>query len=68
VIHLQAAGTKRTVAIAAIVLAAMVLSWLSWQAGSPLLTEFRANASNVKSQGLRLWAPKGAPKQRVGLP
>ncbi len=66
--HLRDARTQRTVAIVAFALAVTVLSWLSWRAGSPLLTEIRANVTNVKSQGLRVLAPKGAPKQRVGMP
>jgi hypothetical protein len=66
--HSQKSRIQRTVGFFAIVLAVLALSWLSWEAGSPRLAEIRAHALNARAQGLRLLAPKGAPKTRFAVP
>jgi hypothetical protein len=55
---------RRIVAFAALVVVAAALCWISWRAGSPLLSEIRDY--DVRSEILRLQKrPRGTPVIKV---
>jgi hypothetical protein len=70
--RLRQLASRKTVSIVALLVVAAALCWISWRAGSPALDRVRYEATTQAAMLSKLklpgTAPKGAPKQRIGMP